>query len=114
MNTLAEEKCEACKADAPKISEHELAELIKHLPNWQPIVVENVMQLQRVFEFKNFQQAMLFSNRVGDWAEAQGHHPAMLLEWGRVTVTWWSHKIKGLHRNDFISAAASDKLYEAL
>ncbi len=71
------------------------------------------MQLQREFDFRNFEQAMAFSNRVGDIAEAEGHHPAILTEWGKVTITWWSHKIRGLHKNDLIMAARTDQVYEA-
>ncbi len=107
--SLVQQNCEACRADAPKISDDELRELMPQIPDWQVIVVDGIMQLQRVFEFKNFEQAMAFSNRVGDIAEAEGHHPAILTEWGRVTVTWWSHKIRGLHRNDLIMAARTDQ-----
>ncbi len=63
------------------------------------------------FKFKNFVQSLEFTNQVGALAEAEGHHPALLTEWGRVTVTWWTHKIKGLHRNDFIMAAKTDQLF---
>ena len=67
--------------------------------------------LTRQFKFKNFVQALAFANRVGDLAEQQDHHPAILVEWGRVTVSWWTHVIGGLHQNDFISAAKTDQLY---
>jgi len=81
------------------------------VPDWQLIEREGVKRLERAFKFKNFAQALDFTNRVGALAEAEGHHPAILTEWGRVTVTWWTHKIKGLHRNDFIMAAKTDQLY---
>lgn len=110
MTDLSNESCEACRADAPMVSDEELAELIKQIPDWQPVVKDKVLQLERVYNFKDFEQAMGFTNRVGDIAEAAGHHPALLTEWGKVTVTWWSHKIKGLHRNDFILAARTDDL----
>lgn len=112
MNTLAQQACEACRADAPKVTDAELAELIRMIPEWQPIVVDGILQLQRVFTFKNFKTAMAFSNRLADLAEAEGHHPGILTEWGKVTVTWWSHSIKGLHRNDFIMAAKTDALMD--
>ena len=67
---------------------------------------------QQEFKFKNFVQALEFTNQVGRLAEEECHHPALLTEWGRVTVTWWTHKIKGLHRNDFVMAAKTDELYE--
>ena len=110
MTELANKNCEACRAGAPKIEEQQLAELIADIPNWTPIVVNDVMRLERSFKFKNFVQAMAFSNKVGEMAEIQGHHPAILTEWGKVTVTWWTHKIKGLHVNDFICAAKTDTL----
>ena len=72
---------------------------------------DGIMQLERVFVFDNFVDALEFTKRVGQLAEAEGHHPALLTEWGRVTVTWWSHKIRGLHRNDFIMAARTDQLF---
>jgi 4a-hydroxytetrahydrobiopterin dehydratase len=111
MTDLSEQNCEACRADAPPISDDDLKQLMPSIPDWQVIVVDGVMQLMREFSFKNFEQAMAFSNRVGDIAEAADHHPAILTEWGKVTVTWWSHKIRGLHRNDLIMAARTDEAH---
>ena len=111
MSELSKQNCEACRADAPCISDADLKTLMPKIPEWRVVVVEAVMQLTREFSFKNFEQAMAFSNRVGDIAEAAGHHPAILTEWGKVTVTWWSHKIKGLHKNDLIMAARTDEVY---
>ena len=111
MFDLSKQSCEACLADAPKVSDEDLKLLMPNIPDWQVIVVDGVMQLSREFGFRNFEQAMAFSNRVGDIAEAEDHHPAILTEWGKVTVTWWSHKIKGLHKNDLIMAARTDEVY---
>ncbi|MGD8349421.1 MAG: 4a-hydroxytetrahydrobiopterin dehydratase [Gammaproteobacteria bacterium] len=111
MSNLSQQECEACRADAPTISDDELRELMPGIPDWQPIVIDGIMRLQREFEFKDFEQAMAFSNRVGEIAEQAGHHPAILTEWGKVTVSWWSHKIRGLHKNDLIMAARTDELY---
>ena len=113
MAELSELRCEACRADAPRISDEELRELMPKIPDWETVVVDGVMQLKREFKFKNFAEAMNFSNRVGEIAEDEGHHPAILTEWGRVTVTWWTHKIGGLHRNDLIMAARTDALHQA-
>ena len=113
MTELSEQGCEACRADAPLISEDELRRLLPAISNWQVVVVDDVKQLSREFSFKNFAQAMTFSNRVGDLAEAENHHPAILTEWGKVTITWWSHKIRGLHKNDLILAARTDLVYAA-
>ena len=111
MEDLSEQGCEACRADAPRISDDELHRLMCAIPDWEIIVVDGIMQLTRGFSFGDFAQAMAFSNRVGDLAEAVDHHPAILTEWGRVNVTWWSHKIRGLHKNDLIMAARTDKAY---
>ncbi|RMA81414.1 4a-hydroxytetrahydrobiopterin dehydratase [Umboniibacter marinipuniceus] len=111
--SLAEQQCEACRADAPKVSDEELAALIREIPEWTPEVRDGVMQLERVYKFRNFKQALAFSNSVGEIAEEVGHHPALLTEWGKVTVTWWSHEMGGLHRNDFIMAARTDSVFNA-
>jgi len=110
--TLVQQACEACQADAPKVSDEELAALMKEIPDWQPIVVNNVMQLERVYTFRNFRLALAYTNKVGELAEAEGHHPEIVTEWGKVTVRWWTHAIRGLHRNDFICAAKTDELLE--
>ena len=113
MSKLSQDTCEACSADAPRLSDDELERLMPNIPDWAPIIVDDVMQIQRQFTFKNFKLAMAFANRVGDLAEGAGHHPAILTEWGKVTVTWWSHSIKGLHKNDLIMAARTDEVLEA-
>lgn len=111
MTELNQQNCEACRAGAPKVSEEELAKLIRQIPDWSVEVRDGIMQLERQFKFKSFRQALAFTNHVGEMAETEGHHPALLTEWGKVTVTWWSHSIKGLHRNDFICAAKTDQLF---
>ena len=110
MSTLAQNRCEACRAGAPKVSDEEIRELIREIPDWNVEVRDGVMQLEKVFAFPDFARALAFCGEVGRIAEEEGHHPAILTEWGRVTVTWWSHKIRGLHRNDFIMAAKTDRL----
>ncbi|QNN22324.1 4a-hydroxytetrahydrobiopterin dehydratase [Planctomycetales bacterium ZRK34] len=113
MNELSNSPCEACRADAPRVTDAEIQQLTPQIPEWSLIEVEGVKQLKRTYEFKNFIEALTFTNKVGDIAESAGHHPAILTEWGRVTLRWWTHKIKGLHRNDFIMAAKSDVIYKA-
>jgi 4a-hydroxytetrahydrobiopterin dehydratase len=110
MNQLASMKCEACRRGAPTVTEEEAAELGQQVPQWEIVEREGIQRLERVFEFPDFRQALAFTNRVGEAAEEEGHHPALLTEWGRVTVTWWTHKIRGLHRNDFVMAAKTDQL----
>ncbi|HEY9135005.1 MAG TPA: 4a-hydroxytetrahydrobiopterin dehydratase [Pseudomonadales bacterium] len=111
MSALNSQHCEACKADAPKVSAAELKILLAEIPDWHVAVKDSIMQLERVFSFRDFLSAMAFGNKVGELAEAEGHHPAILIEWGKVTVSWWSHKIKGLHKNDFIMAAKTDQVF---
>jgi 4a-hydroxytetrahydrobiopterin dehydratase len=110
MSTLQESTCTACRADAPRVTEEEIAELKPQVPDWQIDERDGIRRLERVFRLKDFAQALEFTNKVGALAEAEGHHPALLTQWGSVTVTWWTHKIRGLHRNDFIMAAKTDRL----
>ncbi|NQD92787.1 4a-hydroxytetrahydrobiopterin dehydratase [Pseudomonas sp. CrR25] len=109
MTALSQAHCEACRADAPLVSDEELAELLKQIPDWNIETRGDHMELEKVFAFKNFRHALAFTNAVGALAETEGHHPALLTEWGKVTVTWWSHEARGLHRNDFIMAARTDE-----
>jgi 4a-hydroxytetrahydrobiopterin dehydratase len=111
MDTLATMKCVACRKGEPTVTEAEISELHPQVPHWQLVDRDGIERLERAFKFKDFVEAMAFANRVGDLAEEEGHHPALLTEWGKVTVTWWTHKIRGLHRNDFIMAAKTDRLY---
>ena len=113
MSTLTNEKCTACRRDAPRVTEAEIAELRPQIPEWALVEREGIQRLERSFRFTNFADALNFTNRVGALAEEEGHHPAILTEWGRVTVTLWTHKIRGLHRNDFIMAAKLDSLVPA-
>jgi 4a-hydroxytetrahydrobiopterin dehydratase len=104
-------KCTACRGGEPTLSDGEIAELHRQVPEWQIVERDGVKRLERVFRFKDFAEAMAFTNRVAEIAESEGHHPSILTEWGRVIVTWWTHKIRGLHRNDFIMAARTDEVY---
>jgi 4a-hydroxytetrahydrobiopterin dehydratase len=107
---LSAMKCEACRADSPRATEDQRREYMAQLPEWQIVQHDGVDRLQRVYRFKNFVEALAFTNRVGRIAEAEGHHPLLITEWGRVTVQWWTHKIGGLHINDFVLAAKTDEL----
>ena len=110
MAALASEKCSACRRDAPRVAAQEIAELKPQVPDWTLAERDGIPRLERVFSFPNFADALKFTNRVGALAEDEGHHPAILTEWGRVTVALWTHAIRGLHRNDFIMAAKIDSL----
>ena len=111
MSTLSVQRCVACRRDSPPVPAAEIAELRPQIPEWQLLERDGIARLERVFHFPTFAGALAFTNRVGALAEEEGHHPALLTEWGRVTVSWWTHKIRGLHRNDFIMAAKTDALF---
>ena len=113
MSDLTQLKCEACRGDSPKVTESETAELKPQIPDWELLERDAIPRLERVFRFRNFIEALAFTNQVGELAESEGHHPAIVTEWGRVTVAWWTHKIRGLHRNDFIMSAKTDNIYKA-
>ena len=111
MDNLAQMNCVRPRSDDPPLAEEEIIELHSQVPAWEIVERESTQQLKRVFKFQNFVEALHFTNKVGELAEAEDHHPALLTEWGKVTVTWWTHAVGGLHLNDFIAAAKTDELY---
>lgn len=111
INDLSEKTCSACRVGAPQVTAIELANALRNLPDWSVVEIDGVKQLTRVYTFKNFVRALEFTSQVGAVAEEFNHHPALLTEWGKVTVNWWTHKIKGLHENDIIMAAKTEKLF---
>ena len=90
MRELVGQTCEACRVGSPPATEAEIAEYSEQIPEWAIVERDGIPTLERVFPFRNFAAALEFTNRVGELAEQQGHHPALLTEWGRVTVTWWT------------------------
>lgn len=108
MANLKNEKCAALKKGALPVSEPELNELKLQVHEWQIHVVDGMPRLEKAFRFRNFAEALSFTNVVGELAESENHHPAILTEWGKVTISWWTHAAGGLHRNDFIMAAKTD------
>lgn len=113
MADLTQMKCVVPRKGSKKVTDEEMAEFKPQIAEWEIIERDGMPQLRRVFKFKNFVQALEFTNKVGELAEEEDHHPALLTEWGRVTIRWWTHKIKGLHLNDLITAAKTDQLYRA-
>ena len=107
MSELAAKTCVPCRGGVPPLKGEQLATLAKQVPHWQ---VVNEHHLTRNFTFPDFRQALDFVNRVGTIAEEQGHHPNILLTWGRAEITIWTHKIDGLTESDFILAAKIDQL----
>lgn len=108
MSELSKLTCVPPRKSEPTITAVEITEYMLQLPGWKIIEVGGIKQLERVYKFKDFVEALAFTNKVGELAEAEDHHPGIKTEWGQVTVTWWTHTVKGLHRNDFIMAAKSD------
>jgi 4a-hydroxytetrahydrobiopterin dehydratase len=108
--SLAAQSCETCNDGAMGVSDAELPALMKQLPDWAQVTRGGVKMLERVYTFKGYKRARIFANKVADLADAEKHHPAILLEWGKVTVTWWTHTVNGLHKNDFICAAKTDAI----
>ena len=110
MNELSQQKCVTPKKGEPTLDDGEIDRLHPQIPEWQIKEVNGERRLERVFKFKDFAQALEFTNRIGAIAEVQDHHPLLVTEWGKVTVDWWTHVIGGLHKNDFIMAAKTDEI----
>lgn len=110
MEQLNQARCIPCEGGVPPAGNDEITGYLAQLQGWQVLDVDKVKRLSKTFTFKNFVDALAFTNRVGDLAEREGHHPALLTEWGKVTVTWWTHSIGGLHKNDFIMAAKTEEV----
>ena len=113
MTDYTKMTCEACRAGAPPVTHEALAEFLDTHPDWERLIVDDEPRLRRAYRFGNFAAALTFTNSIGELAESEGHHPALLTEWGRVTVDWWTHKIGDIHLNDLIMAARSDTLHDA-
>ena len=113
MSDLSDKKCEACTIDAPLVNSDDYPELLKELEDWY-IEEDSINKLVKTYNFANYADSVSFTNKIADLAEAEDHHPKIVLEWSSVKLEWWSHKIKGLHLNDFICAAKSDKVFNSL
>ena len=111
MKELASLHCEQVTAKTTRLNDPEINKLLADLSGWKIHQKDGELQLEKMFDFKDFDQAAAFTSQVAGIAAEENHHPAILTEWGKVTVNWWTHKIKGLHLNDFIMAAKTDQLY---
>lgn len=107
---LADRRCVPCHAGTPRIGDAEARALLACLDGWELV---DGRRLRREFRFRNFRDALAFVNEVGEIAEAEDHHPELLLAWGRVRVEIWTHAIDGLSANDFVLAAKLDRLASA-
>jgi len=104
---LADKQCVPCRGGVPPLKGDDLQQMLKNIPQWS---VVNEHHLTRAYKFPDFKQALDFVNKVGALAEEQGHHPDILLAWGKAEITLWTHKIDGLTESDFIMAARIDRL----
>ena len=111
MNDLVQIHCSPITENTPRLVERDISQLIIKLSGWETHTKKGELRLEKSFQFKDFRQALTFTNRIAQLANEEDHHPAILTEWGKVTVTWWTHKIKGLHQNDFIMAAKTERAY---
>jgi 4a-hydroxytetrahydrobiopterin dehydratase len=111
MTGLTQKACVPCRGGTPTLTDSEIAAMLPQVPGWKVAEVAGVKRIQREFTFPDFRSAMEFAVRVGEVAEREQHHPDIHLGWGRVMVETWTHKIQGLHENDFILAAKVDELH---
>jgi len=110
MEGLAAKSCVPCRGGIPPLGEAAAREMSARTPGWS--LAEGATRLERRFEFRDFVEAMRFVNRVADVAETEGHHPDIAIHWNKVDLALWTHKIGGLHENDFILAAKISRLLE--
>ncbi len=110
MSTLSQMHCVSPRGDEPTLSEAQIYQFMPQVPEWQIKEMDGEKCLERTFKFKDFGEALAFTDKVGAIAQAEDHHPRIVTEWGKVVVDWWTHKIHGLHQNDFIMAARTDQL----
>lgn len=107
--SLTEKSCVPCRGGVPPMEPKQAEEMLAQVPGWS--LTHDATRLERRYTFKNFIAALNFVNQVGRIAEEEGHHPDITFGWGYATVEFYTHKIGGLHDNDFIMAAKSNALY---
>ena len=110
MPDLANAKTEDVRATSPHVTHDEVKTYLEEIPGWQVTNHEDMNRLEKTYFFKDWTESIAFAVNVGEIAETANHHPAITVEWGRVTVRWWTHVIGGLHTNDFIMAARTEAL----
>ena len=113
MSKLIEKKCTACELGAPLVPDDQQKDLLKDLEDWL-IERSDTSKLVKTFKFSNYASTLNFVNLIAELSEFEDHHPKITVEWGKVSLEWWSHKIEGLHMNDFICAAKSDEIFNTI
>jgi 4a-hydroxytetrahydrobiopterin dehydratase len=111
MASLTQSSCVPCRGGVPPLTPEEIAPLLAEVPAWEVVERNGIPMLAREFKFKDFRHALDFAVEVGELAEREQHHADLHVAWGRVGVETWTHKIRGLHGNDFILAAKIDAIY---
>lgn len=111
MSKLASNNCDICNKDSLTVTDQQSKQWLRELPGWEIVHFEGTPHLLKRYKFKNFVEALTFTNKTGSLAEEENHHPKLCTEWGSVEVQWWTHSIGGLHKNDFIMAAKTDLLF---
>lgn len=112
MNDLIDRICQPPRKGDEPLSEAEIAKLLPSLPDWRVVERDSIPHLEKSFQFPDFKEALVFANLVGALADKEDHHPAILISWGRAAVSWWTFVVNGLHENDFILAAKTDRLFQ--
>lgn len=114
MSNLSQETCKPYQDNSVKLEKTAITEYLAALPLWSLKVTDGIAHIERDFQFKNFSEALDFTYSIGNLSDACNHHPTIITQWGKVTLCWWTHKVQGLHKNDFIMAAKSDETYNRL
>jgi len=112
MAALLDQKLQACTSTSPALSNQEISQLLSQLDGWELEVTDGVSRIKKAYIFDNFSSALEYTNKIGLLAEAENHHPGIYIEWGKVTLSWWTHIVSGLFINDFIMAAKCDATYK--
>jgi 4a-hydroxytetrahydrobiopterin dehydratase len=112
VTTPPQDTCAACEFDAPKVDEIALNTFLSANTGWTLQHDQDIRKIKQTYRFKNFADAMVFTNAVAALAERHGHHPTIITEWGAVSLEWWSHKIKDLHQLDLELAGQCDVLFQ--
>lgn len=110
MSRLMDMRCEPCSGNASLATSDEITQWSAETPDWQIIERDGVAQLYRCIKTANFVESIDLAQRIAQIAEASNHHPQLTVNWGSLEIYWWTHKLRGLHRNDFIMAAMTDEL----